>query len=298
MNNSPITFCISTHNNLNYLKLAVHSVRTYSHFKDAPFVIFAENCDKDETYVWLIENKEKYNLTTIIENNAEGTEVGIGGGMNECAKHVKTEYIMFLHSDFFVSRNWDLECLNIFDKYPNTPMWISSHRFQPNCFKENDRPGTIFFDYDIFGHKHDDFNERYFIEYSDEFSKLNPNIEIEKGEGVSGLIRKKDWDYIGGNDKLFAPASWDDTDLFIRMQLAGYKFILTSNSVFFHFGARGSHFPDDNLNVKSDRQIKCEERNQKNFYKKWGFWPIHNQYGFVTYPPNIDTEKYNRLIKI
>jgi hypothetical protein len=45
---NPLTFCISTYNNLPYLKLAIHSVRKNSYFKDAPFIIHAENCT-DET---------------------------------------------------------------------------------------------------------------------------------------------------------------------------------------------------------------------------------------------------------
>ena len=38
---SKMTFCISTLNNNNYLQLAIKSVRENSHFKDAPFVIYA-----------------------------------------------------------------------------------------------------------------------------------------------------------------------------------------------------------------------------------------------------------------
>ena len=53
-----MTFCISTYNNNNYLQLAIKSVRENSHFKDAPFVIYAENCN-DGTNEWLEENKEK-----------------------------------------------------------------------------------------------------------------------------------------------------------------------------------------------------------------------------------------------
>ena len=86
----PITFCLSTFNTLNYLKLAVHSVRKNSYYKDAPFVIHAENCT-DGTNKWLEENKEKYNLEFYIEQNP--TPRGIGGGMNFCASKVKTKYI-------------------------------------------------------------------------------------------------------------------------------------------------------------------------------------------------------------
>ncbi len=306
---SPITFCIGCCNNLNYLKLAVHSVRTYSHFKDAPLIIFAENCT-DGTYEWLAQNTEKYNLSWFNEDNTEENTKGIGGGMNECAKRVETEYIMFLHADMFVSKDWDLNCLKVFEKYDNLPtsllsssgvmpLWVSSQRFQPNCFNENDRPGTSFFSYEHFGYKADNFDEPFFIDYAEEFSKLNPDVEVNKGEGVSGLVRKCDWDWIGGNDPIYAPAYWEDTDLFIRMQLAGFKFIMTTNSVVFHFGSRSdkSNFPDDTI-VRSERSKMYEQNGAQKFFKKWGFWPVHNEHQFVTYPPNIDKEKYEHLISI
>ena len=56
-----ITHCISTYNNLPYLKLAIQSVRKNSYYKDVPFVIHAENCN-DGTDEWLKENGKKYNL--------------------------------------------------------------------------------------------------------------------------------------------------------------------------------------------------------------------------------------------
>jgi glycosyltransferase involved in cell wall biosynthesis len=107
-----ITTCISTFNTLPYLKLAIHSVRKYSHFKDMPFVIHAENCT-DGTDEWLEQNKDRYNLEVYIEHN--DTPRGIGGGMNFCASKVKTEFINFMHSDFFVSSDWDLNLYKVFE---------------------------------------------------------------------------------------------------------------------------------------------------------------------------------------
>ena len=92
-----LTFCISTFNNLPYLKIAIDSVRKNSYFKNAPFIIHAENCS-DGTDEWLKENGKKHNLEYHIDKN--DTPLGIGGGMNFCADRVKTKYIMFLHSDF------------------------------------------------------------------------------------------------------------------------------------------------------------------------------------------------------
>jgi GT2 family glycosyltransferase len=279
---SPMTFCIGTCNNLNYLKLAIHSVRTYSYFKDAPLIIFAESCT-DGTYEWLqTEGHKKYNLTVWMSYPIEKDVQGIGGGMNFCAKHVKTEYIMFLHADMFVSKNWDLNALNIFNKYPNVPMWVSSYRIQPNVFHEDSRPGTLVLPTETFGEYAENFKEIDFIEYAEEFSNSN-DIEIRKGEGVSGLIRKKDWDFIGGNDPIFNPLSFDDMDLFIRMQKENYKFVLTTKSVVYHFGSRSKHghFPTNNLTHRSENQINYEQRNLQRFIEKWGRPPQWDDVGFI-----------------
>jgi GT2 family glycosyltransferase len=277
----PITFCISTYNNLPYLKIAIDSVRKNSFYKDAPFIIHAENCT-DGTNEWLLENKDRYNLTLLIEPKTIEVR-GIGGGMNICADHTQTEYIMFLHSDFYVTKNWDIEALKIIKKYPNKKLWVSSHRVEPNMFNDsNQRPGTLLVPPDYFGAYHDDFNQEAFEIWASEFKNMNPDIEIPKGEGVSGLIRKTDWDFIGGNDPRFSPASYDDMDLFLRMLIEEYEFILTSNSLVWHFGARGSHRLEENNGQTSQRQKESEQKNIKKWLDKWGKLPIFDQYGMIT----------------
>ena len=273
-----LSFCLSTYNNLEYLKLAVESVRKNSYFKDAPFIIHAENCD-DGTDEWLDAYHQDYNLDYYIEKNPE--PVGIGGGMNFCAKKVQTEYIMFLHSDFYVSKNWDKACLDIFEKYPDKKLWVSSHRIEPQMFPNSQtRPGTVIAPKDYLGAYWNDFNKEGFELWAEQFVQMN-DFEIPKGEGVSGLIRKKDWDAIGGNDPIFAPASWDDMDLFLRMLQAGYEFILTSKSLVWHFGARGSHRLEENNGQTSQRQREAEAKNQQKWLAKWGRFPIFNEYGMI-----------------
>lgn len=275
-----ITFCISTYNNLNYLKLAVESVRKNSYFKDAFFIIHAENCT-DGTNEWLEENKNKYNLTLIIEPNNKIVK-GIGGGMNICAENVKTEYIMFLHSDFYVSKNWDKALLDIFEKYPNKKLWVNSHRMEPNIFNNSSsRPGTLIIDKETLGEYYYNFNLAEFEKFANEFTEINNNYEIPKGEGVSGLIRKKDWDEIGGNDPIFAPASWEDMDLFLRMLQNGFKFVLTGSSLVWHFGARGSHRLEENNGQTSQRQKEAEQMNAQKWLAKWKKMPIFNEYGMI-----------------
>lgn len=272
-----ITFCISTYNNLPYLKLAIESVRQYSYYKNAPFIIHAENCN-DGTDEWLEENAAQYSLEFYIDKN--DSPKGIGGGMNFCAEKVKTEYIMFLHSDFYVTPNWDLELMKVHKKYNNDKLWVNSFRIEPNMFNDQDRPGTHFVPKEAFGAYHNDFKPEGLLEYA-KLIALKNDFEIPKGEGVSGLVKKSWWDAIGGNDPLFAPTSWDDYDLFLRMLYEGGKFLMPTKSIVWHFGARGSHRLEENNNQSSERQRKAEQANAQKFYNKWGGLPKKDQYGMI-----------------
>ena len=272
-----ITFCISTYNNLPYLKLAIESVRQHSYYKNAPFIIHAENCN-DGTDEWLEENAAQYSLEFYIDKN--DNPKGIGGGMNFCAEKVETEYIMFLHSDFYVTSNWDLELMKVHEKYNNDKLWVNSFRIEPNMFNDQDRPGTHFVPKEAFGAYHNDFKPEGLLEYA-KLIALKNDFEIPKGEGVSGLVKKSWWDAIGGNDPLFAPTSWDDYDLFLRMLYEGGKFLMPTKSIVWHFGARGSHRLEENNNQSSERQRKAEQANAQKFYNKWGGLPKKDQYGMI-----------------
>mgnify|MGYP003115589652 CR=1 FL=1 len=272
-----LSFCISTYNNLPYFKLAVESVRKYSYWRFAPFIVHAENCT-DGTNEWLEENADKYNLEFYIDKN--DNPKGIGGGMNFCAEKVTTEYINFLHSDFYVTPNWDLELMKVHQKEKNDKLWVNSFRIEPNMFGDDDRPGTHFVPKEAFGAYHDDFKPNKMIDYAKEIAEKNDFL-IPKGEGVSGLVKKNWWDKIGGNDPIFAPTSWDDYDLFWRMLKEGGKFLMPTKSIVWHFGARGSHRLEENDNKSSARQNKHERINAQKFHNKWGGLPMKDQYGMI-----------------
>jgi len=271
-----LTHCISTYNNLPYLKLAVESVRKNSYFKDAPFIIHAENCT-DGTYQWLADNGVKYNLTVYIKDLEPS---GLGQGMNFIASKVTTQYINFLHSDFYVTENWDLELLKVHEREPAKKLWVNSFRIEPNMFNSPTRHGTLLVDPSDFGAYANDFNKERLEEYAKEFALLN-DFEIPKGEGVSGLVKKYVWDKFGGNDPLFAPTSWDDMDLFLRMKRGGVEFVMPSKSVVWHFGARGSHRLEENGGQSSERQKRAEAENVRKFYGKWNGLPTFDAYGMI-----------------
>ena len=276
---NPLTHCISTYNNLPYLKLAIESVRKNSYYKEAPFIIHAENCT-DGTNEWLIENGKRYDLEYYIDMHNESPK-GIGGGMNFCADKVQTQYINFLHSDFYVTKNWDKPLLDIHLTRLSEKLWVNSQRIEPNIFNGTTRPGTIMVPEEMFGSYYNDFKADAFEEWVEELKEINTYFEIPKGEGVSGLVRKDVWDEVGGNDPRFAPTSWDDMDLFLRMLQHGVRFVLPFSSIVWHFAARGSHRLEENEGQSSKRQREGEQKNIIKWLDKWKKIPIFDEYGMI-----------------
>ena len=103
MTASDITTCIGTYNSLECLKLTVDSIRSNEYFQ-SPLIIFADGCT-DGTNEWLIDNKDKYNITTIIKPRCDNSSNGYG--MNVCAEIVETEFINFIHADMYCTKNLD-----------------------------------------------------------------------------------------------------------------------------------------------------------------------------------------------
>jgi GT2 family glycosyltransferase len=213
--------------------------------------------------------------------------------MDFCVDKVKTEFVNIIHADMWVAPNQDLELLKLYDNIDkDTRLIASSYRIQPRIFPSDPpmRPGCVFHDPKTFGVYHHNFNHDLFDEWATEFSEQN-NIHTRKAGGAGFFSKVEDYKWIGGNDPLFAPASWEDMDLFSRMQRENYQFIMTTKSVVWHFSARGSHFRDeakDDFNKKSKRQIEAEQRNVQKWVGKWGRLPDYDEETFVVPVNNPD----------
>ena len=291
-----ITSVIPTHNNLPFLKLTVKSVKKNCYYNDMPIFIFAENCT-DGTNEWLAENADELGIEYYIEiDNVE--QHGIGGGNDLCVSKVRTEFVNILHSDFWVAPNQDIELLKLFDEFPNDRLIASSFRVQPDIFPNDPeyRPGTVFVPKDKFGAYDDDFEEEYFDKWSTEFSENN-DIRVRKAGGAGYFCRVEDHIYIGGNDPRFEPMYWEDKDLFSRMQMEGYKFIMTSKSVVWHFTSRTSRFPDGTKELDNNKRpphlVEWERRATQRFIEKWGRLPDEDEATFVV--PITGTNNSNRI---
>jgi GT2 family glycosyltransferase len=284
-NETKFSWCINTYKSLPYLKLAIESIRENAFYKKQPIICYTEN--DEETAAWL---QQQSDITPIIEYNK--VPLGIGGGTNKCIEHVKTEYFSLVHSDFYISRNYDKP---LFDLVSSTekPLVAGAWRLEPNIFNNTDRIGTVFAPVENgFGVYHHDFLKNEFLDWADEFVKTSNAPDFRKVEGVSYMMRTK---YFLNNSDAYRPTSYEDHDQSVRMQLEGYDFVVSGKALTWHFGARSSHFlgQHDKLIGTSDRQKQCEARNYQKWLKIWNESPSYDEVGFIKVSDNM-REIYNK----
>lgn len=275
MSNTLYTWVINSYMSIPYLKLAIESIRQNAHYKEQPIIVYTEN--DEETYEWL---KQQNDIEAIYEKNS--IPKGIGGGVNEAIKRVKTEFFSLIHSDFYISRHYDAPLFDIVSA-TEKPMVACSWRCEPNIFNNVDRVGTTFAPPNAqegFGVYHHDFKKLEFLEWVDDFVKQSNPLSFRKVEGVSYMMRTK---HFINNDPRFAPTSYEDMMQNVIMQLNDYDFVVTTKAMVWHFGARSSHFlgQHDKLVGTSDRQKESERANFATWMKLWGEPPSYDEVGFI-----------------
>ena len=264
-----------------------------------PIFIFAENCT-DGTNEWLASAATDLGIEYHIENDGDReNQRGIGGGIDLCVSHVKTEFVNILHSDFWLANNQDIELLKLYDDVkPGERLIASSFRVQPNIFPNDPeyRPGTVFVPFEKFGQHEDNFEQNYFDDWAAEFTQDN-DIQIRKAGGAGYFCRTEDHINMGGNDPIFQPMYWEDKDLFMRMQMEGYKFIMTSKSLIWHFTSRTSRFPNGTKDLDNNNRpahiVRWEQRAMQRFVEKWGGLPREDEDSFVV--PIEGTDNPNKI---
>ena len=68
---------------------------------------------------------------------------------------------------------------------------------------------------------------------------------------------------------------------FLRSLLKDVNLVLTTTSVVWHFGARGSHRLEENEGKTSERQIESERKNTQKWLTKWNKYPTFDSNGMI-----------------
>jgi len=224
-----ITFIIPSRNNLKYLQQAVNSItECYGNSHD---IVLLDDASTDGTWDW-IRSLEGEHITKYRNNGSDrvGHTILYDRGVELC----KTEVFSILHADMITTPNHVENSL----KHLRRGVVVSATRIEPPLHP----PGPEKY-VRSYGFEPEEFNK-------DSFQKEIILLESENKDNVTNgifapwMMYKEDFVSIGGHDLLFAPMELEDSDIFNRMHLAGYKLIQSRDSFVYHMTCRGSRFKD------------------------------------------------------
>lgn len=270
-----ITFCIPSKNNLRYLKTCIPSIRKNATRPDHDIIVFVDS-DNDGTVEWLRENKDKYNITYFI-NPLLGKELyGIGKAYDYCIDKSTTSAFMIFHADMILGKDADLKAWN----YLKEGTVVCSTRIEPPLHPNAGE--KILMDFGVWP---EEFREEAFNAFVE---RENKTVQVTEGIFAPWMMYKKDYAILGGHDPILKSAR-EDSDIFNRMLLAGFKFVQPWCSLVYHFTGRGGQFQHGSVGENKDQEWQQLMNNStREFIRKWGSNVKH-----TSLMKPIVTPKYN-----
>ena len=281
-----ITFVLPSRNNLEFLQLAYKSLRE---LKTRHEILVLDDASTDGTQDWI---KSLNDPDLITYHNPGPERIGIVGMFDKGIEMARTEIIFAFHADMVAGPNLDVNIL----KHLKPGVVVSATRIEPPLHPSGPEKIT-----EDFGIEADQFKEKEFIEYCQKVSFYNRD-KFTEGIFAPWCMYKSDYLAIGGHDELFAPQSKEDSDLFNRFVLKGYKVIQSWDGLVYHFTSRGSRFnkhAGGAAGKNSEEWLHTTSKNARNFIRKWGHFVKHDAFmkpiiphkyniGFVVHNCNLE----------
>ena len=265
-----ITFVLPSRNNLEFLQLAYNSIRKLgveyhegvAMTQDFHDILILDDASVDGTQEWI---KSLNDEDLITYHNPGPERIGIVGMFDKGIEMARTEIIFAFHADMVACKDLDKNIL----KHLKPGVVVSATRVEPPLHPSGVEKITV-----DFGIEADQFNfDKWYTE-----SELLKEDKITEGIFAPWCMYKSDF---LGHDELFAPQSKEDSDLFNRFVLNGYKVIQSWEALVYHFTSRGSRFnkhAGGGAGINSEEWIYTTTKNGKNFIRKWGSTIKHDQY--------------------
>ena len=277
-----ISFIQPSRNNLKYLKWSYEAIRKNLSHKEHEICV-ADDFSNDGTLEWCKEMSQKDPHFKFIRNDGPtrlGHTILYDRLINEVATN---DVVMIYHADMYACPNFD----KYVEKYITPGTIVSLTRIEPPLHPPG--PEKIV---QAFGTEPEEFNEAGFLKWFND-TRLTRKDKTTEGIFAPWALYKSDFQSIGGHDDLYAPQSKEDSDIFNRFLLNGYKFVQTWEGCVYHMTCRGSRFkdgieieaeiplpdgtiwykPKDSEEYKALRAIKFRE-----WWRKWGSNVLHDEY--------------------
>lgn len=270
----PITFCItSAFNEKDYTILLLDSLKEHTEIENHEILVFVDT-DNQNTYERLLEYKQGLPNLRICKNHT-GQQTGCQRNVSTIFDAATNEIVCYLQSDMVVGQNFDKHII----ENMNEDIVLSCARIEPPLHPPS--PEKIIKD---FGKSPEEFKYEEFKAFVKELQAENrPNMF---GHFAPFVVYKKTWfEKLGGFDTQFR-SSREDSDMIIRMHLAGLDMVQSWNACVYHFTCVSSRGQDwykttDEAKYKNELQSLADQQELKKFIRKWGFFghdprPVYN----------------------
>lgn len=232
---------IPTWNNLEYLKLCIHSLRKNSFYSNQ--IIVAVNEGNDGSIEWL-EKQQDIDYIHFKEN------AGVCYALNLCRPHVSTDYIVYLNDDMYVYPDWDKELFFEIKNLDTNYFFLSSTLVEPI---NNNNPNYVAI-YKDYGRSIESFDESKLLAEKDSFQMKN----WSGSSWPPSVVHKEIWDMVGGYSIEYTPGMYSDPDFSMKLWQAGVRvFMGVGKSKVYHFGEI------------TTKRIK-KNKGSATFLQKWG----------------------------
>ena len=254
-------------NNLKYLKWSYDSIRKNQGDHEVEICV-ADDASSDGTWDWCQEIMEKDPLFKAIRN--EGPErLGHTILYDTLTNEVATNDIaMIYHADMYLCPG----ALDAIEREISEKVIVSLTRIEPPMHP--DGPEKVLL---ACGEEPEDMKEEVVLNWVE---KNKDSKKITEGIFAPWAFYRKDFQEIGGHDKLYAPQSKEDSDIFNRFQLNKVEFKQVWDGFVYHMTCRGSrrNTVDKAANIYEDSPewLAQNLRSTRNFIRKWGHFVMHD----------------------
>jgi GT2 family glycosyltransferase len=229
-----VSVIIVNYNGKVYLDKCLDSIKKTTLYSELEVLVIDNN--SADGSVDLV--KEKYPEVKTIELKEN---VGFAAANNLAAKQAMGELYVFLNNDTIVTKTWLSELVK--------------------SVAENDRDVAIAQSLLLLGQDGEidssgDFIDKYGRPYSSKLRNAPNGREILSARAASMIIRKDVFWKLGGFEEDFF-ASFEDVHLGWKAWIAGYKVILASNSIVYHFAGQTVKNLKNTMNFHSMKNQAC-----------------------------------------
>ena len=283
-----ISLIIPSYNNLRHLKNVYASIQKHASQAE---VILLDDGSNDGTWEWMQEIETLPNNKTRIIRSEE--RVGHTILYDKGIELATNEIVGILHADMIIGPNYVENIL----KHLKPQTVVCATRIEPPLHPEGKEKIIKNFGMDFDTLDIPAFEECC-ITSQQEFAD-----QTTRGMFAPWVIYKSDFKRIGGHDWGFAPFPYEDSDIFQRWILAGYKLIQSKDAFVYHLTCRGHRWTGE-IGKNDDYFIQAEQKARNYYIKKWGSWIKNDEWGYPILSPvynktlilnNVNNELRNLL---